>query len=181
MSNYQGHLYAGTLTFLLFLGALALWFFIPSEIELLILFGICLFASLLPDIDTKSVGQKFFYRLLFIGDIFLIAFQYYKEAAFLGLLAMLPVLGKHRGWTHTIWAAFLLPLPLLLFPIFLTQGWQWVSLFSSVLSTPWPSLPSSIDPLRTAFRLELLYEGAPYYVAAVVGYLSHLLKDRKFF
>jgi membrane-bound metal-dependent hydrolase YbcI (DUF457 family) len=160
MSNYQGHLYAGTVTFLLFLGALIFWFFIPSELELLMLFGICLFAALLPDIDTKSVGQKLFYRALFILDMLLIASQRYKEAALLGLVAMLPILGKHRGWTHTLWAAFLLPLPLLLFPAIAQHGW-----------TPFQTIPSG----------ELVRAGAPYYAAAVLGYLSHLLKDRKFF
>ncbi|RMF92296.1 MAG: metal-dependent hydrolase, partial [Nitrospinota bacterium] len=78
MSNYRGHLYGGTVTFLLVLGVLSLGFFLPSAVELLSLFAICLFASLLPDIDTKSVGQKLFYRLLFAADALLILARYYR-------------------------------------------------------------------------------------------------------
>ena len=42
--------------------------------------------------------------------------QRYEAAAYLGLFAILPVLGKHRGWTHTWWAMLLIPAPLLLLP-----------------------------------------------------------------
>ena len=37
----------------------------------------------------------------------------------LGLFAILPILGKHRGWTHTYWAMLLIPSPLLVLPMVL--------------------------------------------------------------
>jgi len=43
--------------------------------------------------------------------------QHFEEAAYLGLFALLPVLSKHRGWTHTWWAMLLIPLPLLVLPL----------------------------------------------------------------
>jgi membrane-bound metal-dependent hydrolase YbcI (DUF457 family) len=40
----------------------------------------------------------------------------FELAAYLGLFAILPALGHHRGWTHTWWAMLLIPLPLLVLP-----------------------------------------------------------------
>lgn len=40
-------------------------------------------------------------------------------SAWLGLFAMLPALGAHRGWTHTWWAMLLVPLPILAMPAML--------------------------------------------------------------
>jgi membrane-bound metal-dependent hydrolase YbcI (DUF457 family) len=75
--------------------------------------GICLAIALLgalwPDVDTKSFGQFVFYTLFFAFDIWLIYHHHYKAAAFLGLAIMLPILGKHRGFTHSRWSAFLIP------------------------------------------------------------------------
>jgi membrane-bound metal-dependent hydrolase YbcI (DUF457 family) len=59
---------------------------------------------------------------------------------------MLPILSRHRGWTHTWWAMLLVPSPLLILPY---------------LHVP-----------------ERPLVGLPFYGAAVVGYLSHLVVDR---
>jgi len=32
------------------------------------------------------------------------------------LIAMLPIIGHHRGWTHKKWAVFVVPLPILIVP-----------------------------------------------------------------
>lgn len=90
----------------------------PWGISLLMM-SVVLF-GLWPDIDTNSVGQDIFYPLFFIFDAILIFAGMYKEAAIFGLFTMLPIMGKHRGWTHTVWAALGVPalivvLPMLLF------------------------------------------------------------------
>lgn len=105
--------------------------------------------ALFPDIDIKSKGQLLFYRLLFVLDVCLVLAQLFREAAVLGLLALIPILSRHRGWTHTIWAAILVPLPLLAAPLYTTGK----------------------------VSVELVVEWAPYYVGAVAGYVSHLLAD----
>ncbi len=46
----------------------------------------------------------------------LIATKHFEEASYLGLFAILPVLGKHRGWMHSWWAMLLVPSPLLILP-----------------------------------------------------------------
>lgn len=108
--------------------------------------------SLFPDIDIKSKGQLLFYRLLFILDVALVVGQMFREAAILGLLALIPILSRHRGWTHSMWAAAVVPLPLLLAPIYAAGH----------------------------VSAEIVFEWAPFYVGAVAGYTSHLLADGMF-
>lgn len=104
--------------------------------------------ALFPDVDTNSKGQFIFYGMILIFDSIFLALKEYKLASIIGFLALLPVLGKHRGWTHTIWAMAAVPLPLII-------------------------LPCLVLELDVGAAL-------PYYLAAVTGYLSHLIIDRKF-
>lgn len=88
-----------------------------SENQMLIgLFVIAILFGLFPDIDTNSKGQNIFFGLAFIADIALLVTDHVEAAAFLGLLAMTPVLGKHRGWTHTVLAMILIPSPIIIVP-----------------------------------------------------------------
>lgn len=72
--------------------------------------------ALFPDVDTNSKGQDIFIGLAFIVDILLIVSGDFRAAAYLGLIAMLPIISHHRGWTHTMWAMLAVPLPLLIAP-----------------------------------------------------------------
>ncbi|MDQ3065008.1 MAG: metal-dependent hydrolase [bacterium] len=72
--------------------------------------------GLWPDIDTNSRGQDVFFGIAFIADIALIWAGRLEAAAYLGLLAMTPIVGKHRGWTHSKWAMLIIPLPIVLIP-----------------------------------------------------------------
>lgn len=148
MAGYLGHLAGGALTGAAVLGGLA-WSgtYVPGTTQLAVLGALVLLGSLFPDVDTDSRGQHIFYLILAALDVALIIQGYYKWAAVLGLAAMFPAMGSHRGWTHTWWAMLLVPLPLVLLPFWLYG------------STP-----------RTL---------APFYGAAVVGYFSHLMLDRK--
>ncbi len=134
MSSYRGHLVGGSILFvpfLLLLGALIEWRALSGPTLLLevgILFGICLLFALWPDVDIKSRGQTIFYRLFFVFDVLLIATHRYEPAAYLGLFALLPIIGKHRGWTHTVWAAILLPAPFVLLPCIVHDRWDLVGL-----------------------------------------------------
>ena len=80
------------------------------------LFIIAMLFGLWPDIDTNSKGQDVFFGAAFILDIILLATGRIEAAAYLGLLAMTPIVSKHRGWTHSKWAMFLVPLPILVVP-----------------------------------------------------------------
>lgn len=72
--------------------------------------------ALFPDVDTNSKGQNIFFGLALATDIVLIWSGNIQAAAYLGLIAMLPVVGKHRGWTHSKLAMLLVPLPILIVP-----------------------------------------------------------------
>ncbi len=80
------------------------------------LFVIAVLFGLWPDVDTNSKGQNIFFVIAFVADILLIASGRIEAAAYLGLLAMTPIVGKHRGWTHSKIAMFLVPLPILIVP-----------------------------------------------------------------
>ncbi len=100
-------------------GILSNWQMVAALFVVAMLFG------LWPDIDTNSKAQDIFFGIAFVVDILLIAFGYLEAAAYLGLLAMTPIVGKHRGWTHKKWAMLVIPLPILVVP-YLYQPDNWV-------------------------------------------------------
>lgn len=121
MANYKGHI-VGALA--VNAGYVALLKVAPNNVltrthgllsdwQMLIgLFVLAVLFGLFPDIDTNSKGQNIFYGLALIVDIILIVNGRVEAAAYLGLLAMMPVVGKHRGWTHSFPAMILVPLPI---------------------------------------------------------------------
>lgn len=125
MANYKGHVAGGALFGGLFYAAIAYvpiaqfaetagllqnWQAIFAIFVLGMLFG------LFPDVDTNSKAQDLFFAIIFPLDILLLATDKIEAAAYLGLIAMLPVIGKHCGWTHKKWAMVIVPLPILLIP-----------------------------------------------------------------
>lgn len=125
MANYKGHIAGGVAANFVYVAALGLlpgtvlektggilsdWQMVAGLFVVAMLFG------LWPDIDTNSKGQDIFFGSAFILDILLISQGYLEAAAYFGLLAMTPILGKHRGWTHSRLAMFIVPLPIVLVP-----------------------------------------------------------------
>ena len=132
-------------------------------------FVIAVLFGLWPDVDIKSKSQKIFYRVLFTLNVVLIVFlQRYLESALLGLFAMLPIMSKHRGWTHAKITMILLPCVFLLIPIY-TSYPEWRSR---------GNLVSDVYALRDwDDLLDALLSGLPFYVASFIGYASHLHLD----
>lgn len=135
MSNYKGHIaggaaagvvYAGLLTSLVQSADLKLSFGMTDSWQfpalLVILATLC---GLWPDIDTNSKGQDIFYSGMFVLNVWLIYLKQYQLSAYVGLLAMFPVLGKHRGWTHSRLTMLLVPLPILLIPYVASDAGSW--------------------------------------------------------
>jgi membrane-bound metal-dependent hydrolase YbcI (DUF457 family) len=89
---------------------------IVGALILSVLFG------LWPDVDTNSKAQDLFFGTAFLADMYLLIYEQYPAAAFLGLIAMTPILGTHRGWTHKKPAMFLVPLPILIVPYLATDS-----------------------------------------------------------
>ncbi len=117
MASYRGHLLFGLFVVACFIFFAANYFFTPSSLDVALYLGIGLLFALFPDVDTKSLGQKLFYTIFFVTDVFLILKQQYKIAAFFGLTIILPLLASHRKWTHSKAAMILVPLPILLYPM----------------------------------------------------------------
>ena len=115
--------------------------------EIAICFLLCLIGSMIPDIDIKSTSQKVIYSILFIADLALILFRYYRASAILGFLALVPMLLKHRKQLHSYIAAVVLPAPLLFVPIFIIGIVDYRNL------------------------------GVSYYLSALAGFLSHIIAD----
>jgi hypothetical protein len=107
MAGYKGHLTGATLFGLGYVAVLGYAFSIDaayrqfSTLEQvgypLILLVLALLFGLWPDVDTNSKGQRVFYSIFFVTDLFLIVTEQFRAAAYLGLVALLPVLSRHRG------------------------------------------------------------------------------------
>lgn len=108
--------YAGAIAFLPIENLAEAAGFLHDWQAVLAVFLISTMFALFPDVDTNSKGQDILYYILFGLDILLIATGNVLAAAYLGLIAMLPILGHHRGWTHKKWAMIVVPLPILLVP-----------------------------------------------------------------
>lgn len=118
MANYKGHLVGAVVVNTAFVVGAG---FLPGDILektgglfsnwqfLAFLYFVAMLFGLWPDIDTNSKGQDIFFTAGFILNIFLIWHGYLEASAYLGLLAMTPIVGKHRGWTHSKWAMLLVP------------------------------------------------------------------------
>lgn len=127
MAGYRGHISIAFLfgvALVIGLGYSSLAVGMPTEERLVKGIGMVWLAvvfALFPDIDIKSRGQLLFYRLFFLFDLFLLLAGRFQEAAVLGFLTLVPVLSRHRGWTHSLWAMILVPSPILLAPMYLAR------------------------------------------------------------
>lgn len=125
MAGYKGHVAGGVIASSLYVGTIS---FLPiaylaEKANLLTnwqataaIFVIGILFGLFPDVDTNSKAQDMFFGIAFIIDVLLLATGSIQAAAYLGLIAMLPILGHHRGWTHKKWAMLVVPLPILVLP-----------------------------------------------------------------
>jgi len=101
MPGFRGHLIGGAVTYLAILQCIKS--VQPSVSVIVSGFVFCIIGSLFPDIDIKSKGQKLFYSLALVV---LCCFLYYERTdLFIGLslLAIVPLLVKHRGLFHQLW------------------------------------------------------------------------------
>jgi hypothetical protein len=126
MSGWKGHIAGALVVNTVYVGAVKV---LPQtrilerpdislqDWQLLIgLFVVAVLFGLFPDVDTNSMGQNIFFGLAFVAEIVLILTGKFEPAAYLGLLAMTPIVGKHRGWTHSKLAMVAVPLPIVLIP-----------------------------------------------------------------
>ena len=125
MSGYKGHIAGATAVCTVYVAGIQLW---PGDLlndmrgvlsswqSIAALFVVTILFGLWPDVDTNSKGQDLYIGIAFISDIILILSGRMEAAAYLGLISMTPIVGKHRGWTHSRIAMMLVPIPLLIIP-----------------------------------------------------------------
>ena len=110
MPNYKDHLSGGSIAF-----AIALLIVVPhynTSVLTAAEWYICSLAgSLFPDIDIKSKGQRYFYWLTFLLIILLSITKRFFALSIISILAIIPLLGKHRGLFHRTW--FIIGAPML--------------------------------------------------------------------
>ena len=139
MSGYKGHIAGGLAAGLLYTAALSQgsldtllnhqgtflsgWYYIGALLVLASAFGIW------PDVDTNSKAQDIFFALLFALDIVLLVNGRMEASAYVGLIGMLPILGKHRGWTHSWGAMVAIPSLFIVIP------------YMNHPARPWSGLP----------------------------------------
>jgi membrane-bound metal-dependent hydrolase YbcI (DUF457 family) len=126
MSGWKGHIAGAIVVNTAYIGAVKLipdtrilerWDISLQDWQLLVgLFVISILFGLFPDVDTNSKGQDIFFGIAFAAEVILIVTGKFEPAAYLGLLAMTPIIGKHRGWTHSKPAMLLVPSPILIIP-----------------------------------------------------------------
>ena len=91
-------------------------------------FVLAMLFGLFPDVDTNSKAQDIFFGIAFLSDVALVLSGNLKTAAYLGLIAMLPIISHHRGWTHKKWAMLVIPLPIVVIPTLYDQSLFWIAL-----------------------------------------------------
>jgi len=127
MASYRGHISTAIIFGILLVAALS-YTSLASAMSMqekvmkgVVIVWLAVIFALFPDVDIKSKGQLLYYRLFFLLDLVLLVAGRFEEAALLGFLALIPIISKHRGWTHTLWAMVLIPLPILAGPMYLSK------------------------------------------------------------
>ncbi len=110
MPGYKGHITGGAIAYSILLIPLVSY---CTSVTTAAGWLLCAIAgALFPDVDIKSKGQKYFYRLLLIIFIVLILEKKFDLLAIMSLLSLVPMLVKHRGLFHRLWFVIMLPLTL---------------------------------------------------------------------
>ena len=171
--NLGGHLAGGIVAGVLSAGALgALGRLNPSQIDpsqawggpegikLAGVFLVALAAALFPDLDQATHPQRWFYRALFLGLLYLFVSGHLLAFALITLISLLPLLHQHRGWTHRFWA-----------PLFIALLVALAIEYHRSRSAFW----SDFDSTKV---LAFFSHYWIYLLAAISGHQSHLWLDR---
>ena len=134
--------------------------YLQGEVQTLIaLFITTLFMSLFPDLDTASIPQRWFFRGMFLTLTFLFFTEQMEIFSILAFVSLLPVMHKHRGWTH--WK--ITPWLIILFLIIVFEYFRFRS--------------SLLSQLSVKHIIALMEEFWMYVFACVLGHYTHLLLD----
>lgn len=118
-----------------------------------------LFFALFPDLDIGSVPQKWFYRCIAIVLLYLSLIGLWQLATYIGIIAVLPLLSKHRSWTHHPISTLVFPFLLLFFYAGVVKDFNWEKVW------------------REFSFAKTTHDYGWVYIACVWGWWTHLLCD----
>jgi uncharacterized metal-binding protein len=152
--NFRGHSFGGLVSASLVTGG---YLFLESAVLVPaarpeILFAITYAFALFPDLDTKSTPQKWFFRALFVVALYLIHNKHYELCSIAVTTSIIPLLFKHRGFTHW-WIMSIVG------PILLANGVEY-QLSNTILEPK-----------------EFYIKYGMYVVSGIIGWQTHLFLD----
>lgn len=155
MSNFAGHAVGGSIAAGV-VGIVASYTNIPfvENANSLVLSGLVFLFSLFPDLDTASIPQRWFYRILFFVLCGLFFYKQFETATLLAIVFLVPILHKHRGLTHYFTFSLIFP---------------WIVVF--VINTHIFNNDIILNEIFSAFGI--------YIIAVYIGWWTHLLIDLK--
>src|SRR5437868_222807 len=106
MPNYKGHLCGGFVAYLCVM--LAMVSIKPSLFTACEWLFFTLAGALFPDVDVKSRGQKYFYYFIFAVFVMLMYQDKHQMVSCLSIIAITPMLVRHRSIFHKIWFLIIL-------------------------------------------------------------------------
>lgn len=119
-----------------------------------VIFSLCFFMSLFPDLDTASIPQRWFYRLLLPILIYIYLYQDKDFLFTLSFLSITPLIDRHRGWTHWKSTPFIV---------------SFLALYSYDLS----------HGIYAIEKNKLIVNYILFILSVVIGHYTHLLLDSK--
>lgn len=146
MPGYKGHILGGAVVY-------APMFFIfhsyATPMVAVWWFALAIAGALFPDIDTKSKGQKWFYRTLFLVLITLLLLKRFALFIAFSLMASLPLIVNHRGLFHRLWFVVFVPLV-----VAATFDWYKVTPFDDALIASFFFIAGAVSHLVLDFGLK---------------------------
>lgn len=125
------------------------------------IFILTLFMSLFPDLDTASISQRWFFRLCFVSMGVLLYYRAMDVFIIVAFTALLPLLHKHRGWTHWKITPWILAFSFMIILEYFRSKTVWFSAFS------WKNV------------WNMVLENVAFISATVLGHYTHLFLDSR--
>ncbi len=162
--NFKGHLAAGAVAGVVVAESASRLGFVPQEDYPVwgAVWATTFFFSLFPDLDTSSVPQRWFFRIVFGLLIYLGWTEHYELATLIGLLSIIPLLDHHRGWTHRKISPLIVPIALVATYSYWRARNTWLGEFS------WTNV------------WDLLEANLVFWAASLIGWYIHLILDGYF-
>ena len=130
---------------------------------LIALFLITCFMALFPDLDLPSIQQRWFYRVILVVLAVLFLLRQSEMFALVTILVLLPVIHKHRGWTHWYITPFFIAIMMAMIFEYERSAQSWFGGFS---------IDNVLQYLKTYWI---------FVIGCVLGHYTHLLLDSKYF